>query len=333
MEIREVPMPSPKADQVVVKLDVVGICGSDVHYFQHGRIGDYIVEGDFILGHECAGSVTAVGEQVKTHKIGDRVALEPGATCGHCEYCTSGNYNLCPEVEFLATPPYHGCFENYIAFPAHLAFHLPDNVTTRDGALVEPLSVGLEACSVGQVKLGSTVAILGAGCIGLTALLAAKANGASQVFVVDVLENRLKKALELGADAVFNAKEVDATAAILEKTASRGVDVVMETAGSETTTRQTVALVARGGRIVLVGMAPTATFPFPFSDLMGKVASIHPIFRYKNQYPVALAALSSGKIDVSGIVTHEYSFDKIQEAFDMNMYHKDDVVKTVIRFE
>ncbi len=172
MEIREIPMPAPKEDQVLVKLEYVGICGSDAHYYQHGRIGNFIVEGDFILGHECAGTVEAVGSGVKQLRPGDRVALEPGCTCGQCEFCKSGKYNLCPDVEFLATPPYNGCLMDYIVYPANMAFKLPDNVSSKEGELVEPLAVGLHAAAQGQVRLGDRVVILGAGCIGLVTLLA-----------------------------------------------------------------------------------------------------------------------------------------------------------------
>jgi len=332
MEIREIPMPELKPDQVLVKLEYVGICGSDVHYFEYGRIGDFIVNGDFILGHECAGTVTAVGNAVTTHSVGDRVALEPGATCGHCEYCTSGRYNLCPDVEFLATPPYNGCFCDYIAFPASLAFKLPPNVSTKEGALVEPLSVGLEAASIGRVKLGDSVTILGSGCIGLTTMLACKAYGASDIIVVDVIEKRLQKALELGANKVINASKEDTIAEIAKYTNNTGTDLVIETAGSLKTTQQTVDAVKRGGVIVMVGLAPEDVIPFNFAKLMGKVADVRPIFRYKNQYPIAIKAIASGKIDVSKIVTDEYDFADIGKAFEKNINDKADVVKIVIKF-
>jgi len=332
MELRDISMPELKSNQVLVKLEYVGICGSDVHYFEYGRIGDFVVNGDFILGHECAGTVEAIGEGVTNVSVGDRVALEPGATCGHCEYCTTGRYNLCPDVEFLATPPYDGCYCNYIAFPASLAFKLPPNVSTREGALVEPLAVGLEAASIGQVKLGSSVIILGAGCIGLTSLLAAKAYGASDIIVVDVIEKRLEKAIELGADKVINAAKTDVCSEIAEYTNNIGADVVMETAGSVRTTQQTVELVKRGGTIVLVGMPPEDIIPFNFAKLRGKVADMKPIFRYKNQYPKAIKAISSGKIDVSKIVTDEYDFTDIGEAFERNIRNKADIVKILIKF-
>lgn len=333
MEIREIPVPEPKEQEVLVKLEYVGICGSDVHYYEHGKIGDFIVNGDFILGHECAGTVVAIGKGVKQLQVGDRVALEPGITCGQCEFCKNGRYNLCPDVEFLATPPYHGCFENYIAFPENMAFKLPDHITTREGALVEPLSVGMHAAKQGGVTLGSSVVILGAGCIGLTTLLASKAFGAIDITVVDVIPKRLDKALELGATRVINAAERDAVKLIDELTDGEGVDIVMETAGAVKTVQQTAYMVKRGGTVVLVGMAPQDTIEYNFAKLLGKEAEIKTVFRYRNIYPQAIKAMAEGIIDVSGIVTHEYSFDEIAEAFDVNINRKNDVVKIIIKID
>jgi L-iditol 2-dehydrogenase len=250
-----------------------------------------------------------------------------------CEYCKTGRYNLCPDVEFLATPPYHGCFENYIAFPAQLTFKLPDNLTTKEGALVEPLSVGLEAAKTGGVTLGSSVAILGAGCIGLCALLASKAFGASDITVTDVIEKRLEKALELGATRVVNAAKQDVERELFKATAGKGADIVMETAGSVRTTRQSPFLVKRGGTIVLVGLPPEDVIDFNFAKLMGQVADIRTIFRYKNLYPAAIRAIASGAIDVSGIVTHEFAFRDIAEAFRVNIEEKNDVVKIVVKID
>lgn len=331
IEIREIERVKPKADQVVVKLEYCGICGSDVHYYENGRIGDFVVEGDFILGHECAGTITELGDGVKNLKIGDRVCLEPGITCGQCEFCKSGKYNLCPDVEFLATPPYHGALKNYIAFPENMCFKLPDNVSTKEGALVEPLAVGLHAASQGSIKLGDKVIILGAGCIGLVTLLAAKAYGATHVTVVDVIEKRLEFAKKLGANDVINAKDTDVLKRINELTNNSGLDVVIETAGSEITVKQTPYLVKRGGTIVLVGMAPKDIIEYDISKIMAKEAQIKSVFRYRNLYPVAIEAISDGKIDVKGIITHEFDFDDVQEAFDYVIKHKDDVVKAVIK--
>ena len=174
MILKEIPVPKAEGKQVLVKIEYVGICGSDVHYFHHGCCGAYKVDlsEDFMLGHECAGTVVEVGKEVTDLKVGDRVALEPGITCGKCEFCKSGHYNLCPDVVFLATPPVQGCYEQYIAFPEDMCFKLPENMSTLEGCLIEPLSVGFYAANQGEVQTGDTVVILGAGCIGVVSLLA-----------------------------------------------------------------------------------------------------------------------------------------------------------------
>ncbi|MEK4518484.1 NAD(P)-dependent alcohol dehydrogenase [Paenibacillus sp. FSL H8-0122] len=331
MAMKEIGMPVAQAGEVIVKLEVVGICGSDVHYLEHGRIGDFVVDGDFILGHECAGEVVELGPGVKHLKVGDRVALEPGVTCGQCEFCKSGKYNLCPDVQFLATPPYHGCLMDYMAFPENMAFKLPDNVSSEEGALVEPLAVGLHAAAQGGVKLGDRVVILGAGCIGLVTLLACKAYGATEIVVVDIIEKRLEAAMKLGATRVINARREDVLEVIAAWTGGAGVDKVIETAGSEHTVKQTPYLVKRGGTIVLVGLAAKDIIDFDFMQIMFKEADIKSVFRYRNLYPAAIGAIADGKIDVKGIVTHEFNFAETQQAFDYVIDNKEDVVKAVIR--
>lgn len=331
MEIRDIEMPVLRDRDVLVKLEYVGICGSDVHYLEHGKIGDFIVEGDFILGHECAGTVVEIGSGVKNLKVGDKVALEPGITCGQCEFCKTGRYNLCPDVEFLATPPYHGSLMNYIAFPENMCFKLPENITTKEGALVEPLAVGMHAAIQGNVKLGDSVVILGAGTIGLVTLLACKAYGATEITVVDVLPKRLEYAKKLGATATINALEVDVFSEMDKITGKKGVDIVIETAGSARTISQTPYLVKNGGTIVLVGLAPQDIIEFNFAKIMAKEAQIKSVFRYRNIYPTAIKAIANGVIDISGIVTHEFDFEDSAKAFDHVINNKQDVVKAVIK--
>ncbi len=333
MEIRDIEVPKLREKDVLVKLEYVGICGSDVHYLEHGKIGDFIVNGDFILGHECAGTVVEVGSGVQNLKVGDKVALEPGITCGQCEFCKTGRYNLCPDVEFLATPPYHGSLVNYIAFPENMCFKLPDNITTKEGALVEPLAVGMHSANQGDVKLGSSVVILGAGTIGLVTLLACKANGATDITIVDVIPKRLEYAKKLGATNIINAAETDVFAEIDKLTDKKGVDVVIETAGSARTISQTPYLVKNGGNIVLVGLAPQDIIEFNFAKIMAKEATIKSVFRYKNIYPIAIKAISKGIIDITGIVTHEFAFDDVEHAFDYVINNKQEVVKAVIKID
>ena len=224
-------------------------------------------------------------------------------------------------------------FTNYVAHPEDMCFKLPDNVTNVEGALVEPLAVGLHATNVGEVKLGDTVVIFGTGCIGLVTLLASKARGASKVIVVDVLANRLKTATRLGATHVINAREMDVVKKVAELTDGKGAQVVIDTAGAEITVKQTADVVKRGGTIVLVGMTPKDEVSFNFMKLMGKEGQVKTIFRYKNLYPVAINAIASGAINVKDIVSHEFDFENTKEAFDFVVNNANDVVKAVIKIK
>ncbi|MGN1166127.1 MAG: NAD(P)-dependent alcohol dehydrogenase [Lachnospiraceae bacterium] len=333
MIIKEIEVPEVGEKEVLVQLEYVGICGSDVHYFHHGNCGAYKVnlEEDYMLGHECAGTVVEVGAKVKDLKVGDKVALEPGITCGQCEFCKAGKYNLCPDVVFLATPPVQGCYEEYIAFPENMCFKLPDNMTTKEGCLIEPLSVGFHAANQGDVQVGESVVILGAGCIGLVTLLACKAHGAGNIIVADIVDARLEKAKELGATHVINSKEVNALEEIARLTGGKGADKVFETAGSPITIAQTPFAVKRGGTITLVGLSAQEEINYNFAQIMDKEATIKSVFRYRNIYPKAIEAVSAGAIDVNGIVTHEFDLDHIQEAFEEAINNKTDLVKAVIK--
>ena len=251
MGFEERDIPKPAADEVLVKLEYVGICGSDMHYYETGAIGDYVVEPPFVLGHEPGGTVVEVGADVKHLKVGDRVALEPGKTCGKCEFCKQGKYNLCPDVIFFATPPVDGVFQEYVAHEADLCFKLPDNVSTLEGALIEPLAVGFHAAIQGDAHLGQTAVVMGAGCIGLVSMMALKARGVSEVYVVDLMDKRLEKAMELGATGVINGGKEDVVAKIKELTGGLGADLIIETAGSQPTTVQAIHAAKKGSTIVL----------------------------------------------------------------------------------
>ena len=330
IEMQERPMPVPKDNEVLVHIKHVGICGSDIHYYESGRIGDFVVEKPIILGHESAGVVEAVGKDVKNLKVGDRVALEPGYTCGKCEFCMTGRYNLCPDVVFMATPPYDGAFCEYVAYPSHMAFKLPDNMSTMEGALVEPLAVGIHATNQGGASLGQTAVILGSGCIGLCTLLALRAKGVTEVYVSDVLDKRLAKAKELGATEVINAKEKDTVEEIMRLTGGKGCDMVYETAGNKFTTAQTAKLVKRGGTVVLVGMAPDPTVAYDFGTLGNKEATIKTVFRYRNIYPAAINAISGGSIPIAKIASDFFTLDQVPEAMEYSVKNKADIVKAVI---
>lgn len=327
----ERPIPKVKDNEVLVKLEYVGICGSDLHYYEMGRIGGYIVEPPFVLGHEPGGTITEIGKDVTHLKVGDRVALEPGKTCGHCEFCKTGRYNLCAEVEFFATPPYDGVFQEYVAHPADLSFKLPDNVSTLAGSLIEPLAVGIHAANQGKAEAGQTAVITGAGAIGLVTLLALQYKGVTNIIVVDIMQKRLEKALELGATHIINASEVDPIEKIMELTNGKGCDLAIETAGTEITTNQTIHMVKKGSKIVLVGYSKTGMMNLEMSLALDKEVTFETVFRYRHIYPMAIDAAASGKIDLEGIVTDIFDFDDIQNAMDSSVKNKADIVKAVVK--
>ena len=331
MGYTERPIPVPQDNEVLVKLEYVGICGSDMHYYETGRIGDYVVEPPFVLGHEPGGVVVEVGKDVTHLKAGDRVALEPGKTCGKCKFCREGQYNLCPDVVFFATPPVDGVFQEYVAHEANLCFKLPDGVSTLEGALIEPLAVGFHAANQGGAHAGQTAVVMGAGCIGLVSMMALKAEGVSRVYVVDVMAKRLEKALELGADGVINGKEEDAVAAVRRLTGGAGCDLVIETAGTEITTRQAVHMTKKGSTIVLVGYSKSGEITLPMSLALDKELTFKTVFRYRHIYPMAIDAVAAGRVNLKGIVTDVFDFDDIQNAMDKSVADKANIVKAVVR--
>ena len=331
MGFEERDIPQPRADEVLVKLEYVGICGSDLHYYETGAIGDYVVEPPFVLGHEPGGVVVEVGANVQHLKVGDRVALEPGKTCGHCEFCKQGKYNLCPDVVFFATPPVDGVFQEYVAHEADLCFKLPENVSTLEGALIEPLAVGFHAAIQGDAHLGQKAVVMGAGCIGLVSMMALKARGVSEVYVVDIMEKRLEKAMELGATGVINGAKEDVLERVQRLTDEKGMDLVIETAGTEITTRQAIHMAKKGSNIVLVGYSKSGEMTLPMSLVLDKELTLKTVFRYRHIYPMAIDAVATGKVNLEGIVTDIFTLDEVKKAMDYSVHNKADIVKAVIK--
>lgn len=331
MEILPAEKPTPKDDEVMIKVEYVGICGSDVHGFEHGP---YIPPKDpnqeIGLGHECAGTVVEVGSKVRKFKVGDRVCIEPGVPCCKCKFCLSGHYNICPDVDFMATQPnYKGAFVNYLCHPESFTFHLPDNMDMMEGALVEPASVGIHAALLADVKPGKKIVILGSGCIGLMTLQACRSMGASEIVVVDIMEKKLEAAKKFGAYAVINSADTDAETKCKELLGELGADIVFETAGAQLTASLATSLVMKGGKIMIVGTI-TGETPINFLKINREV-SIQTVFRYANCYPVTIDAIASGSFDVKSMVTHIYTFDEVQKAFYESVHNKSEIIKAVIK--
>lgn len=330
VRIEDVPVPKPKASEVLVAIKSVGICGSDVHFYKSGRIGAFVVKKPLILGHESAGEIVQLGPGVKGLKVGDRVAIEPGVPCRKCAFCKAGTYNLCPDVVFYACPPYHGAYCEYQVAAADFVFKLPPQVSYDEGAMIEPLAVGMHACNRAKVTAGDRVTILGSGPIGLVTLQAAKARGATQLIAVDIDANRLRLAGKLGATDLVNASRKETVAEVLRLTGG-GADVVMETAGAVPTTQRAVACARNGGRIVLVGMPAQDAFEMPVIEAIVKEVTLFGLFRYANMYPPSIALVAGGAIDVKSMITKTFRLEDVPKALEFAVKEGKKAIKIMIR--
>jgi len=328
MEERATPKPGPH--DVLIAVRSVGICGSDVHYWTHGRIGPFILNAPMILGHESSGEVVGVGEKVTTLKAGDRVTMEPGVPCRMCVHCKTGRYNMCRDVIFMATPPYDGSLSNYIIHPADFCFKLPDHVSYDEGAMCEPLSVGVHAVTRAHISLGQSVLVTGSGPIGLMSILAAKAAGAGVIIVADIKPERLAVAKQLGATHTIDLTQTaDAVARVFEILPG-GVDATIECSGATSAVTTAIRGTASGGVVVLVGMgAPEITIPIVEAAV--REVDIRGVFRYANSYPKALALIASGHVDVKPCITHHFPFAKSEEAFVVAKNGQDSDKKMAIK--
>ncbi|WEL22546.1 Threonine dehydrogenase or related Zn-dependent dehydrogenase [Halorhabdus sp. BNX81] len=328
-EFEERERPTPASDEVLVEMTDVGICKSDVHYWEHGRIGDYVVEDPLLLGHESAGVIAAVGDDVEGIDVGDRVALEPGIVCGTCEHCRRGEYNLCPNVDFMATPPFDGAFAEYVAWPANLAHVLPDSVSQVEGALCEPFAVGLHATRRGSVGHGDTVAILGGGTVGSVTMEAARAAGATDIIVGDIVDSKLERAEEHGADATVNVREGDFAATVEEYTDGRGADVVFEATDSEPDVEALIDAARRGGTVVMIGLADEATVEVDALEIITNELDVLGSFRDANRYGPAIDLLAEGAAEIEWIADFTEPLANVREAFE-RAHDDDDAIKGMI---
>ena len=329
MRIEEIEIPQINSNEVLIRMKRVGICGSDVHFYLHGRIASFTVEKPLILGHECSGEIVEVGEEVSNLKPGQRVVIEPGFVCGECFYCKSGRYNLCRNVKFYGAPGFHGTFAEYVTAPRQNVYPIPESMSYEEGAMVEPLAVGMMAAKMGRVSVNDIVAVLGAGPIGQMALQAAKVHGAPEIYVTDEIDYRLEYARKYGASEVINAAAEDVVGRIKDLTDDEGVDVVIDASGAPSAIRQAINIVKPGGRIVLVGY-PSNDVPLPIAEIISKELTLQGIHRYANVYPAAIKAVSSGKAIVKPYVTHIFPFERILEGFEAHIKKTGNPIKIQI---
>ena len=315
-------------DDVRIKIHTVGICGSDVHYYEYGRIGPFIVKEPMVLGHEASGTIIEIGKNVKNLKVGDRVCMEPGIPDLKSKATLLGMYNLDPSVRFWATPPIHGCLRETVVHAAMFTFKLPENVSYGEGAMVEPLAVGMQAAKKAAIHAGDVAVVTGCGTIGMVTAMAALAGGCSQIIISDMIQPKLDIASHFGFDAV-NITKQNLKTEVDNITNGWGADIVFEASGSETAVLKAFELLRPGGCVVFIGM-PVKPVPVDIVSAQAKEAHIETVFRYAHVYERALGLMSSGKIDVKPLITDKYKFDDSIKAFEYASKPKPASVKVII---
>jgi L-iditol 2-dehydrogenase len=322
-------VPEAGPGEVLVRIRSVGVCASDVHWWRDGRIGSTQLTSPLILGHEGSGTVEAVGADVTGTAPGQRVALEPSRPCRQCEVCAAGNYNVCPSVRFFGTPPTDGILRDYVAWPASLVEPIPEGISMDEAAMVEPLAIGIYAVDISGIRQGDTIAVLGAGAIGLSVLQAARAAGAARILVSEPVEARRAAASRLGADTVCRPEEAERAASGM--TAGRGFDVVFECAGEQETVRQACVLAKVLGRVVIVGIPKEDDYPFEASAARRK--QLTAVFARRSNLTTrrAIELVQAGAVDLRSYVTHIFPLERTEEALRIAESKTDGVIRAVIR--
>lgn len=316
LALREIDLPQDVGPgEVKIKIHTVGVCGSDVHYYTHGRIGGFIVNAPMVLGHEAAGTVVEVGTDVTHLKIGDRVCMEPGIPDANSRASRLGMYNVDPAVVFWATPPVHGVLTPFVVHPANYTFKLPDNVTFAEGAMVEPFAVGMQAATKARIAPGDTAVVLGAGPIGTMVAIAALAGGCSRVIVADLAQPKLDIAAQYQGVIPVNIRETKLIDELNRLTDGWGADVVFECSGSPKAWETIMELPRPGGCIVAVGL-PVAPVAIDVSIATTKEVRIETVFRYAHQYDRAIALIGSGRVDLKPLISETFGFEQSIQAFE-----------------
>lgn len=317
ISIRNIDIQETLGDQdVKIALKTVGVCGSDVHYYVHGAIGQYVVKEPMILGHEASGVIVEVGKGVTNLKVGDRVCMEPGIPDPNSRESRLGLYNLDRSVRFWATPPIHGVLRPTVIHPAAFTFKLPDSVSFGEGALVEPLAIGLHGAGKAKIKPGDVAVVIGAGTIGMMTALGALAGGCSLVIITDTQQPKLDIASRFGPVHPVNILKEDPVAVVMKLTDGWGADIVFEASGSEKATANMFDMLRPGGRVVYTGIPASGIVPIDITKAQAREATIETVFRYAHIYPRALNLLGSGKLDVKPLITEVYDFKDSIKAFE-----------------
>jgi L-iditol 2-dehydrogenase len=329
LRLAEAPMPEPGPGEALIRVETTGICGSDMHYYAEGRIGNNVVDEEIILGHEFAGIVEDVYDDADGDLIGQRVAVEPGIPCGACEWCRKGRYNVCQSMRFPGGPGVNGSLCDFITAPAKNCYPVPRSFSADAAAMMEPLAVAVHSVELARIEPGDTVAILGLGPVGLLTAQAAKAAGVERVFGTDLHEYRVGAGAANGVDAAFIAG-IDAETAIMDETGGRGVDIVIDCARSGDTPAIACRIARPAGRIVLTGISGNEEDAFAVGHARRKELSMTWCRRFLFNFPASIALAAQGRVDVESMVTHHFPLEQTPEAFEMVDHARDGVLKAAV---
>jgi L-iditol 2-dehydrogenase len=334
MEMRDVPDPAIRGDRdVLLRLAAVGVCGSDIHYYTEGKIGGQVVEYPFTVGHEAAAVVEAVGPAVKRVRPGDRVAIEPAMPCGDCDQCRADRPHTCRKLRFLGCPRQaEGCLSERIAMPEGSCFPIPDGMTFQQAALSEPLAIGVYGVRQSIPMKGARIGILGAGPIGLSVLLPARAQGAERIYVTDRIDARVAAARKAGATWAGNPDREDVVAAVRDRE-PRLLDCVYECCGQQAAIDQALEMLKPGGKLMVIGIPKESRLSFAVDTMRHREVCIQNVRRQNHCVGPTLDMIARREIDVDQMVTHHFGFDRTTEAFDLVADYRDGVIKAMVHIE
>jgi len=330
IRIGEIETPRPTDEEVLIKVESAGVCGSDVIFYKQGKIGNEVVTEPHVLGHEFCGTIVEMGSKAREREAGMRVAVEPSLPCKTCEFCRIGRYNICQNLRFTGSPPTQGAYAEYIAIPYDFAHPVPDTMSVDEAAMVEPLAVGVHAVELARIRPGETVAVLGLGSIGLLTAKVAKISGAAFVFGTDLLSYRLELSRRYGVDMPINVREQDPVQAILDATNGRGVDIAFEAAGALETPQQALDVAKRGGAVIMIGICEQEQIPLVFTHGRRKELVVKWCRRFVHDFPRAMTLASGHSVELEPLITHRFPLEKTAQAFEVVENYADGVVKATV---